>query len=59
MIDLPQIIDVISNPRGGEFLDRDATNIARWFEARGLSGCDPEPSGLAAVLRAEAGLSAA
>lgn len=59
MIDLPQVVDVIANPRGGEFLDRDATNIARWFTARGLTGCHPEPADLAAELRAEAGLSAA
>jgi RIO kinase 1 len=59
MIDMPQVVDIIANPRGGEFLDRDATNIARWFAARGLAGCDPEPAGLAAALRAEAGLSAA
>jgi len=59
MIDMPQIVDIIANPRGGEFLDRDATNIARWFAARGLTGGDPEPAGLAAALRAEAGLSAA
>lgn len=57
MIDMPQVVDVIANPRGGEFLDRDATNIARWFAARGLSGSDPEPAGLADLLRAEAGLS--
>jgi RIO kinase 1 len=59
MIDMPQVVDIIANPRGGEFLDRDATNIARWFAARGLAGCDPEPAGLAAALRAEAGLSTA
>ena len=38
MIDLPQVVDVIANPRGAEFLDRDAANVARWFSARGLSG---------------------
>jgi RIO kinase 1 len=58
MIDMPQIVDIIANPRGPEFLDRDATNIARWFAARGLTGCEPEPADLAAALRAEAGLSA-
>ena len=56
---MPQVVDIIANPRGGEFLDRDATNIARWFAARGLAGCDPKPAGLAAALRGEAGLSAA
>ena len=59
MIDMPQVVDVIANPRGGEFLDRDAANISHWFAARGLTGGDPEPADLAAALRAEAGLNAA
>jgi len=59
MIDMPQIVDVITNPRGAVFIDRDAANIARWFTARGLTGCDPEPADLAAALRIEAGLSVA
>jgi len=37
MIDLPQVVDVIANPRGAEFLERDAANVARWFTARGLT----------------------
>jgi RIO kinase 1 len=56
LIDVPQIVDVISNPRGGEFLDRDAINVARWFAGRGLSGVSPTPGELAAWLRAEARL---
>jgi RIO kinase 1 len=36
LIDLPQIVDVITNPQGGEFLARDVRNVARWFTARGL-----------------------
>jgi RIO kinase 1 len=54
MIDLPQVVDVISNPRGAWFLTRDADNIGRWFAARGLSGVRPEPADLAALLRREA-----
>jgi RIO kinase 1 len=54
MIDFPQVVDVIANPRGAEFLDRDAANIARWFSARGLSGTRPAPEELAALLRYEA-----
>jgi RIO kinase 1 len=54
MIDLPQVVDVIANPRGGFFLTRDAENISRWFIARGLAGADPEPENLAALLRREA-----
>ena len=59
MIDLPQVVDVIANPQGGFFLDRDAENIGRWFTARGLAGTEaasPEPADLAALLRHEARL---
>jgi RIO kinase 1 len=54
MIDLPQVVDVIANPRGAWFLTRDADNIGRWFAARGLSGVRPEPADLPALLRVEA-----
>ena len=43
MIDLPQVVDVIANPRGAEFLERDAANVGRWFSARGLSGSARPP----------------
>ena len=56
MIDLPQVVDVIANPGGPGFLERDATNVARWFTARGLAGATPCPDDLAALLSAEAGL---
>jgi len=36
LIDLPQIIDVIANPRGAEFIARDVHNVAGWFRQRGL-----------------------
>ena len=36
IIDLPQVVDVIGNPGGIEFLHRDALNIGRWFATRGL-----------------------
>jgi RIO kinase 1 len=54
MIDLPQVVDVIANPRGSFFLTRDAENISRWFTAHGLAGVRPEPGDLAVLLRAEA-----
>jgi RIO kinase 1 len=54
MIDLPQVVDVIANPRGSFFLTRDAENISRWFTARGLTGVYPEPGDLGALLRREA-----
>jgi len=56
MIDLPQVVDVIANPRGADFLDRDAANVARWFTARGLTGVSPAPEDLPALLRREARL---
>jgi RIO kinase 1 len=56
MIDLPQVVDVIAHPRGAEFLDRDAANVARWFTARGLAGAAPAPDDLAVLLREEARL---
>jgi RIO kinase 1 len=54
LIDLPQVVDVIANPRGARFLTRDAENIGRWFAARGLSGVRPEPGDLPALLCREA-----
>jgi RIO kinase 1 len=54
MIDLPQVVDVVSHPNGRGFLDRDARNVAAWFAARGLPGADPER--LARLLAEEARL---
>jgi RIO kinase 1 len=53
------VVDVIANPRGAEFLDRDAANVGNWFAARNLppaGGGVPGPDELSAYLRAEAGL---
>jgi RIO kinase 1 len=36
LIDLPQVVDVVVNPNGPEFLARDVRNVSRWFAARGL-----------------------
>jgi len=36
LIDLPQVVDVVSNPHGREFLARDVRNVATWFAARGM-----------------------
>ena len=54
MIDLPQVVDVISHPNGCGFLARDARNVATWFAARGLPAADPDD--LARLLTAEARL---
>ncbi|MCE1179400.1 MAG: phosphotransferase [Micrococcales bacterium] len=36
VIDWPQVVDVIGNPQGMDYLTRDASVMARWFTARGL-----------------------
>ena len=36
VIDWPQIVDIIGNPRGFEFLERDVANMCHWFTTRGL-----------------------
>jgi RIO kinase 1 len=36
VIDLPQVVDLVANPAGADFLMRDCTNVVRWFAARGL-----------------------
>ena len=36
VIDLPQVVDVVGNPAGTDFLMRDCHNVCTWFHARGL-----------------------
>jgi RIO kinase 1 len=54
LIDLPQVVDVVANPRGAEFLHRDVHNIASWFAARGLPARLGDPDALLARLVTEA-----
>lgn len=54
IIDLPQIVDVVSHPTGPQFLDRDARNVATWFAAKGVASADPDA--LSALLQSEAGM---
>jgi RIO kinase 1 len=54
MIDLPQVVDVISHPNGRSFLDRDAKNVAAWFARAGHPDADSET--LARLLAEEARL---
>jgi len=37
VIDVPQAIDIVANPRGTEFLRRDAENVCRWFSSHGVA----------------------
>ncbi|MGH3648977.1 MAG: serine protein kinase RIO [Micromonosporaceae bacterium] len=52
LIDLPQIVDVVANPQGPEFLERDTKVVATWFAARGV----PDTERLPELLSREAGL---
>ena len=56
LIDLPQIVDVVANPQGAEFLARDVRDVATWFAARGLPGDLIDADGLIERLLYEAGL---
>jgi RIO kinase 1 len=40
IIDLPQIVDLVGNLNGLDFLQRDCANICAWFRARGLAAAD-------------------
>jgi RIO kinase 1 len=40
LIDLPQVVEVVANPQGREFLARDVRNVSRWFVSHGLSDVD-------------------
>ena len=42
LIDLPQVVDLVANPQGEEFLRRDCRNIADFFARRGVLAADAE-----------------
>lgn len=42
MIDLPQVVDLVGNPQGMDFLMRDCHNICAWFNSRGLEADEHE-----------------
>jgi RIO kinase 1 len=54
LIDLPQVVDVVGNPNGRDFLARDVRNVATWFATHGLADVDPD--GLTRDLLREAGI---
>jgi RIO kinase 1 len=41
VIDLPQLVEIASNPTGLDFLHRDCVNVCSWFKRQGLEA-DPE-----------------
>jgi RIO kinase 1 len=42
MIDLPQVVDLVVNPQGPEYLRRDCENICAWFARRGVDPAEFE-----------------
>jgi RIO kinase 1 len=56
LIDLPQVVDVVANPRGPAFLARDVRTMTSWFAARGLPLGEGDGDQLTARLLADAGL---
>jgi RIO kinase 1 len=56
LIDLPQLVDVVANPQGVAFLQRDVRTVAAWFVARGLPAEQAEPDQVATLLLEEMGL---
>lgn len=55
LIDLPQVVDVVGNPQGPEFLARDVRRITEWFSLRGLPAETGQFETLLAELRLAAG----
>ena len=51
IIDLPQVLDIVANPNGVDFLHRDCRNVCQWFASRGL---DVDADELLAELLAQA-----
>lgn len=51
VIDLPQLVDLVGNVQGFDFLLRDCTNVCTWFQRRGL---EVDPQDLFGDLMAEA-----
>jgi RIO kinase 1 len=56
LIDLPQIVDLVANPRGLEFLARDVANVAGWFMSKGLAEDKANPTALTEHLIEAAGM---
>lgn len=56
LIDLPQVVDLVVNPRGLELMARDVQNVTDWFEARGMERAEARRDALLGRLEGEAGL---
>jgi RIO kinase 1 len=58
LIDLPQVVDVVGNPQGPQFLARDVQRVAEWFAARGPVGGADGAAALLHSLHVELGIRA-
>jgi RIO kinase 1 len=56
LIDLPQLVDVVANPQGRTYLQRDVGTVCKWFLARGLPDHVADPDRMVELLLDEAGL---
>lgn len=56
LIDLPQIVDLVANPQGRDFLTRDVANVTAWFRGKGLPTHLLDTESLTEELIATAGL---
>jgi RIO kinase 1 len=56
LIDLPQLVDIVANPQGPAFLERDVRTVTAWFASRGLPADLADASAVTELLLAEAGL---
>jgi RIO kinase 1 len=56
LIDLPQVIDVVANPQGRDFLARDVRVVCAWFVGRGLPLARGDTGALTEMLLGEAGV---
>ena len=55
LIDLPQLVDIVTNPQGRQFLERDAQRGCEWFVAHGLSADVADPEYVVDLVLAESG----
>jgi RIO kinase 1 len=56
LIDLPQLVDIVANPQGRAFLQRDVQAACTWFVSRGLPADVADPDLVVELLLGEAGL---
>jgi len=40
LIDVPQVVDIVGNPQGFDYLRRDCRNICQWFATHGVPDAD-------------------